>query len=441
MILRVFALLQRPGRQGIAAWLLPVIAFACVTALLSIVLGGTQTFWGYTDEMAGFYIACAVIAMVLLIAPLLSLGSAAARLQARRRDERLAALRLLGATGGETTALSLLEAALVALTGAILGVAIALAVSPLVGLIHFRGMPLGTASVVLPFWVYPVIVAGVAVVASVSAAIGLRRVVVSPLGVALKQSAPRIPWQPALIAVVAIVLVSVVVPRLGMFGSAAVALAVLGIAFTVTLFAIDVIGVWLTAMRARRRARRAESPAQLLSARAILESPQTAWRQVSGVAMASFMAVFAGSVVAIVGQIAEVESEGAPVPEHMVADIRTGVIIVVIGTFLMVACAVGVNQAALVLDRADIARSLHVMGAELDTQDRARRDAVMQPLMLATVGPAVVAGILLMPLVGGAILFAPLALATVLAALVFGVGIVLATLWATRSLLARTAAV
>lgn len=226
-----------------------------------------------------------------------------------------------------------------------------------------------------------------------------------------------------------------------MFGSAAVALAVLGIAFTVTLFAIDVIGVWLTAMRARRRARRAESPAQLLSARAILESPQTAWRQVSGVAMASFMAVFAGSVVAIVGQIAEVESEGAPVPEHMVADIRTGVIIVVIGTFLMVACAVGVNQAALVLDRADIARSLHVMGAELDTQDRARRDAVMQPLMLATVGPAVVAGILLMPLVGGAILFAPLALATVLAALVFGVGIVLATLWATRSLLARTAAV
>ena len=52
------------------------------------------------------YQALAVIALVLLVVPLVSLGGAAARLSARRRDDRLATLRLLGATPGDRVARS-----------------------------------------------------------------------------------------------------------------------------------------------------------------------------------------------------------------------------------------------------------------------------------------------------------------------------------------------
>jgi hypothetical protein len=439
MILRVFALLNRSallarnGRRGLSSLLLPAIAFACVAALLALVLGGAQTFWGYTDDLAGFYQGCAVIALVLLTVPLVSLGAAAARLSTRRRDDRLAALRLLGASGSATATLAVLEAAIVALEGAALGALLAFAAGPLVGLIPFRGEPLGTAGVILPAWEYAAIVAGIALIATISAALSLRRVIISPLGVALKQSPPRVPWLPALIAVAGILLAAFVMGNLGAFGGVVAIIAAVGIALTITLFAIDVIGTWLVGALARGRAKRAQTPERLLAARAILESPRTAWRQVSGVAMSSSMAVLAGSGVAMLGAI---EGSGESFPEdYLVGDIRTGIIITVVGTFLMVACAVGVNQAAQILDRRDISHSLDIMGASFETQDRARREAAMRPLLLATLGPAALAALLLLPVIGGALIFAPLSLAVILATLALGVGIVVAALYVTRPLL------
>jgi hypothetical protein len=432
MILRVFALLARPARQGASALVLPAIAFACVTVLLALVLGGAQSFWGWSDELAGLYQGCAVVALVLLTVPLVSLGAAAARLSTRRRDDRLAALRLLGASGPATAALALFEAAVIALAGSVAGAILALAASPLVGLIRFRGEPLGLAGVVLPWWAYPAIVVGVTLVATVSAAASLRRVVISPLGVALKQSAPRIPWAPALIAVTGIVLASFVIGNLSALGGLVAVLAGLGIALVITLFAIDVIGTWLVGVLARSRAKRAQDPERLLGARAVLESPRAAWRQVSGVAMASFMAVFAGSGVALLGTVEGAELEG--LEAYLVGDIRTGIIITVIGTFVMVACAVGVSQAAQILDRRDIARSLDIMGTPFEVQDRARRGAAVQPLLLATLGPAILAAVLMMPLIGGALILAPVSLAVILSTLVAGVGVMLAALRLTRPL-------
>lgn len=438
MILRVFALLARPRRQDLSGRLLPALAFACVTALLALIVGGAQSFWRLSGEIAPYYQACTVVAMVILVVPLVSLGGAAARLQTRRRDDRLAALRLLGADGRSTAALAVLEAALVAFTGAVSGVLLSLAAAPLLGLLPFRGAPLGLAAVLLPAGAYAALIAAVTLIAALSAVLSLRRVIVSPLGVALKQTAPAAPWRSALIALGAIALAFTLMNNLAGLGSLAAVLAVMGVALTVTLFAVDVIGVWLTAVRARGQAKRAQTPERLLAARAILESPRAAWRQVSGVAMASFMAVFAGAGVALLGVIDDAGAS-AEIGAHIVDDIRTGIIVTVVGTFVMVGCAVGVGQAAQIFDRADISRALAVMGTPLETQERARRGAVMQPLLLATVGPAVIAAMLLFPIVGGALILAPLSLLTVLSTLVLGVLIVWATLRATRPLQRRVA--
>ena len=54
-------------------------------------------------------------------------------------------------------------------------------------------------------------------------------------------------------------------------------------------------------------------------------------------------------------------------------DIRTGILITVVGSFLMVACSVGVNQAAGILDRGELYRSLDMLGMPVATMDAARR--------------------------------------------------------------------
>ncbi|MBL3687717.1 FtsX-like permease family protein [Leucobacter zeae] len=438
MILRILPMLSRPGKQGASALILPGVAFLSVTALLAIVLGGAQTFWGYDDELAGLYWSCAVIALALLGVPLVSLGAAAARLAARRRDDRLAILRLLGASARSTTALAVVEAAGVALAGAVAGIGVAYAASPLVGMIRFRGEALGADGVALPWWGAVLLVLGVVIVATVSAASSLRRVNISPLGVALKQTAPKAPWLQALIAVAAILIVAVVVGNasgIGQAGGVIAMIAVLGIGFAVALLAVDLIGAWVLAMFGRAKAKRAQRPAELIAARLVLESPRAAWRQVSGVAMSSFMAVFAGTGVALMGMA---EAQGGPqagLERYLVSDIRTGIAITVIGTFVMVACSVGVNQAAQILDRRDVSRSLDLMGTPIEVQDRARRQATMLPLLLASVGSAVLSGVLVFPLVGIAVVVAPLSLAVILSTIVIGIVVVIGALSATRPLL------
>lgn len=62
------------------------------------------------------------IALALLVLPLASLAGAAARLLARRRDERLSSLRLIGASTATLTGLAVVEATVLAAVGALVGV-------------------------------------------------------------------------------------------------------------------------------------------------------------------------------------------------------------------------------------------------------------------------------------------------------------------------------
>ena len=78
-----------------------------------------------------------------------------------------------------------------AVLGALGGVVLYLALTPLVGLIAFRGHPIGAGALLLNPLVVAAVVVGIGMLAGASAAIGLRGVVVSPLGVRTRRSAPR----------------------------------------------------------------------------------------------------------------------------------------------------------------------------------------------------------------------------------------------------------
>lgn len=433
---RVLALLLRPapGQQSVLA--LPILAFGIVTSLVLIVVGGAQSFWTWNDPEAPIYQSLAAIALVLLVVPLVGLGGAAARLSARRRDERLSTLRLLGVTPLGVGVATVVESSLVAAVGALAGVVGYLAVSPLIGAIPFRGEPLGTPAVLLPPLGVLAVVAGVLVIAAASAALGLRRVVISPLGVRMRATASTAHWFRAVIGVSVIALVFVLVKVFPSIAELATTIVVLAVLFAIALAVLNVLGPWVLKVSASRQLRRAERADRLLAARLVLESPQAAWRQVSGIAMASFMAVFAGTGVSLMDVMRGGEMSAADVA--LVTDIRTGLIITVVASFLMVAASVGVNQAASILDQRELHRSLHHLGVDLDTVDRARRRAIMSPLLTTALGSALCAAILVFPLLGLALITAPISLITIAAVLAAGVAVVWTSTRVTRPLLARS---
>lgn len=429
----VLALLLRPAPGQNSVLALPVVAFGVVTTLVLTVIGGAQSFWGWTDEFAPVYQALAAIALVLLVVPLVSLGGAAARLSARRRDERLSTLRLLGVSPAGVTVATVAESVLVAGAGALVGVLGHLAISPLVGMIPFRGEPLGFGAVFLSPLHILAVFGGVLVLAAGSAIIGLRRVVISPLGVRMRSSVSSVHWIRAVIAAGAVAIAFVLIKVFPSVGSLVATIAVLAGVFGAVLAVLNIVGPWVLKVSASRQLRRAEQPERLLAARIVLDSPKTAWRQVGGIAMASFMAVFAGTGVALLDVMG---GEGATASDIALADdIRTGLVITLIGSFLMVAASVGVNQASDVLDQRELHRSLHHLGMPLETVDRARRRAIMSPLLVTAIGSALCAAVVVFPLVGIALITAPLSLLTIAAVVAVGIGVVWASTWATRPLL------
>jgi hypothetical protein len=429
----VLALLLRPAPGQNSVLALPVVAFGVVTTLVLTVIGGAQSFWGWTDELAGLYQALAAIALVLLVVPLMSLGGAAARLSARRRDERLSTLRLLGVSPAGVTVATVTESVLVAAVGAFAGVIGHVAISPLIGLIPFRGEALGFTAVVLPPLQTAIVVAAVLALAAASAVIGLRRVVISPLGVRTRADVPKVHWIRAVLAAGAIAIAFVLIKVFPSVGGVVLTIVVLAGLFGAALAVLNLVGPWVLKVSASRQLRRAERPDRLLAARIVLDSPKDAWRQVGGIAMSSFMAVFAGTGVAMISTMSTADAAAADVA--LADDIRTGLIITLIGSFLMVAASVGVNQASDVLDQRELHRSLHHLGMPLETVDRARRRAIMSPLLVTAIGSALVAAVLIFPLIGIALITAPVSLMTIAAVVSIGIGVVWATTWATRPLL------
>lgn len=429
----VLALLLRPGSDQRSLVALPVIGFGVVTALVLTVIGGAQSFWRWTDALAPVYQALAAIALVLLVVPLMSLGGAAARLSARRRDERLSTLRLLGVSPAGVTVATVIESALLAAAGALVGLIAYLALTPLIGLIPFRGRALGPESVLLSPAVVTAVVGALLTLASISAMVALRQVVISPLGVRMRSTVSRVHW---IRAVIAVIVLGIAFAVISVFPSTAAFVAtvlVLCGMFAAGLAVLNLVGPWVLRVTASGQLRRAELPERLLAARLVLDSPQAAWRQIGGVAMTSFIAVFAGTGVSLLTVMGASEADA-----ELAVDMRTGLIITLVGSFLMVAASVGVNQASDVLDQQELHRSLHRLGTPFATVDRARRRAIMSPLLITALGSAVCAGVLVLPLMGMAAITAPASLATIVAVVALGIGIVWLATRATRPLLARS---
>ena len=204
-----------------------------------------------------------------------------------------------------------------------------------------------------------------------------------------------------------------------------------GLPILLTMLAVDLIGGFVVGLYARIRVRTARTPATLLAYRSILESPRAAWRQVSGVAMTTFIAAFVGPILGMVNSAPGVEEGSAE--SYLIGDILQGLVLVLFLSYLLVALSALLNQSAAIYERGSLYSSLRMMGTEATVLKRSRRIVVFGPLLLVSCMSAVVALPLFVLLLGSALTETGLlyTAALVFGSIAMGLGLVFAALAAT----------
>ncbi|MFF7790331.1 FtsX-like permease family protein [Streptomyces sp. NPDC007991] len=264
-----------------------------------------------------------LLGVVLLVMPVVVLASAAGRLGAARREQRLAALRLAGATPRQILAMTAVEAAGVGAAGALAGALAYTALLPALAELPYGIGPWYTGQLwVGPAWLAAVVLAVTALI-TVSAVTTLRQVATSPLGVA-QQADPRRTRAIRLVLFVAVLLY--IWATTGDSGQ----LKPRQLIALLALFygAFWLLGPWVVDRLGRIVGRHAKRPATLLAARRLSDDPRSAWRTVSGLVLAGFVAGFfsvntlGSDTPSHHGQVAVITANAADA-RHAAAEART----------------------------------------------------------------------------------------------------------------------
>jgi len=235
-------------------------------------------------------VALSVVAAALIF-PVLIFIATATRLAAARREQRFAAMRLVGATPRQISLLSAVESTLAAAVGTAVGLGLFLAARPSLARIPFTGERFFVADLSLTAPDLLGVALGVPAGAVVAAGLALRRVRISPLGVS-RRVTPRPPrgWR-ALPLVVGLAELGYFVGRRPASTNGQLIAYVTG--FVVILVGLVLAGPWLTMQSARVLAGRARRPATLIAGRRLADDPRAAFRSVSGLIVALFVTTVA----------------------------------------------------------------------------------------------------------------------------------------------------
>ncbi|MFJ4667898.1 FtsX-like permease family protein [Kitasatospora purpeofusca] len=238
-----------------------------------------------------------VVAGALLFPVVIFIGTAT-RLSAATREQRYAAMRLVGATPRQITLIAAAESTVAAVAGTVLGFALFLLLRPLVADVPFTGDRFFQDDLVLTVPQGLAVLVGVPVAAAVAARLALRRVTVSPLGVS-RRTTPKPPsaWRVApLVAGLAELAWFVNHRPPTTNGQTAAYLT----GFLVVMGGLVAAGPWLTMAGARLVAARTSRPATLIAVRRLADDPRAGFRSVAGLVLALFVTT---ATVAIIGTI------------------------------------------------------------------------------------------------------------------------------------------
>jgi hypothetical protein len=246
----------------------------------------------------GFKLVLAVVAAALLFPVLIFIGTAA-RLVATRREQRFAAMRLVGATPGQIAKMSAAESTAAAAIGTAIGFGVFLLTRHWLAGIPFTGVPFFPSDLSLNPADILLVALGVPAAAAITARLALRRVQISPLGVS-RRVTPRPPRAYRLIPVaVGILELAYFDGRRPHTTNGQVVAFLSGM--LVVMAGLVVAGPWLTMVGSRLVAIRSRRPATLIAARRLADNPSAGFRSVSGLVLALFVATVAiGTITTVV---------------------------------------------------------------------------------------------------------------------------------------------
>ena len=269
----VYGYVGAPAGLPIQRLALPTVSFAPIE--------------GPTEALT---LSALIVLCVFVLGMLLPIGLfvvTATRLSTSTREARLAAIRLAGATQSQVRLLAASETAIAALIGCVVAWPIFLLGRIEVSKISVFGYRWFAGDFTPPLAGTLALLIGVPVFAVLVAMLGMRRLIVSPLGITRRERRPRhvVPW--AALMATGFVFLGVAArfpqavrrwpsPIPGLILGGALALVLVGLAGTVP---------WLAWRGAGALAGRAPTPALLLGSRRLESEPTSAGRVVAGIAV------------------------------------------------------------------------------------------------------------------------------------------------------------
>ncbi len=250
----------------------------------------------------------AVVAGALLLPVLIFIGTAT-RLAAARREQRFAAMRLVGATPHQVSIIAAVEACVAAACGVAGGFSLFLLVRSPLAAVPFTGQPFFSGDLSLDLSDVLIIAIGVPIAAAVAARLALRRVQISPLGVTRRVTppAPRA-WRviPLMLGLAELTFFVGRKPT-----TTAGQIRAYGTGFVLVMVGLVIAGPWITMVISRMLARKTGRPAVLIAGRRLSDNPRAAFRAVSGLIVALFIATATVAVITTVVAYHDASTGGA----------------------------------------------------------------------------------------------------------------------------------
>jgi hypothetical protein len=246
-------------------------------------------------DSGGLEFVLITVAVGLLLPVLIFIG-ATTRLAAARRDQRFAAMRLVGATPRQVALICAIEALMASIIGVIVGFGLFFVAKPALAGIPFTSDQFFNHDLSLDSMSTLYVALGVPLASVFASVVALRRLQISPLGVR-RRTTPRPPrWfrvAPLALGIGELATVAIIGPPDSSSGQ----LHVFAPGFALSVIGLVVAGPWLTTVGARLLARRTDTPSVLLGSRRIADNPQAAFRAISGLVVALFVCTVAITVI------------------------------------------------------------------------------------------------------------------------------------------------
>ncbi|MFI0374094.1 FtsX-like permease family protein [Actinomadura sp. 1N219] len=248
-------------------------------------------------DLSPFLAFAITVAAILLLVPVAVFVVMVARIGAARRERRLAAMRMVGATRSQTAVMAAAETSIGAVTGSVAGLLGFLALRPALARLHYEDYqsgPFFPADLTVPaYQIIPVVVA-VPALAVGAVVYALNKVQVTPLGIGGGNLPGRPPsaWRllPVLIGVAGLSATAALFRLDRELATQVWVGLVVNALVLCTMAGAAVSGPWACLAAGRVMARYSRKATTLMAARRIIAAPRTTYRAVGGVSLAVYIA-------------------------------------------------------------------------------------------------------------------------------------------------------